>query len=53
MIGKPNTSKIWDRKWGKLDVDIFKNTAFENDLWTLHHKPLIEKYLKRIGKNIH
>lgn len=44
-------SEIWDQKWGRLDVARFKDAAFRDDLWTLYHRPLIEKYLKRMGSD--
>lgn len=50
MSVKSSIGEIWDQKWGRLDVAKFKDTAFRDDLWTLYHQPLIEKYLKRMGR---
>lgn len=41
--------EIWDRKWGGLDIDEFKQISFSEDNWTLSHKTIIEKYLKDVG----
>lgn len=42
---------IWDKKWEKLDVLDFKAIAFKSDPWTMHHKPLIEKYINEVSRN--
>src|SRR3972149_9350305 len=42
---------IWDLKWSKVDVAQFIKESFESDLWTIHHKPIIDEYLKTIDKN--
>jgi len=48
---KINTGEIWDRRWEGIDVKAFKDQSFINDKWTLFHKSLIEKYLKKLDKD--
>lgn len=51
MNKKLIVGEIWDDKWEKLDIHIFKEEAFKRDPWTISHKPVIEKYIKKINKN--
>lgn len=46
-----NVSETWDKKWEKIDINKFRHQSFFTDKWTLYHKPLIEKYLKKVDKN--
>ncbi|PIU01904.1 hypothetical protein COT68_00735 [bacterium (Candidatus Torokbacteria) CG09_land_8_20_14_0_10_42_11] len=49
MKKKLTIGEIWDKKWENLDIGKFKNNAFEYDPWTKHHKPIIDKYVKKIN----
>lgn len=42
---------IWDKKWNNLDIGDFKRNSFLEDNWTLSHKEIIDKYLKRVKKD--
>lgn len=46
-----SVGEIWDRKWGKVDIDKFRCQSFFADRWTIYHKSLIERYLKKLNKN--
>ena len=48
MNKKLTVGEIWDDKWEKLDIHAFKEGAFKRDPWTVSHKPIIEKYIKKI-----
>lgn len=42
--------EVWDKKWNKLDINEFRRNAFKSDPWTIHHRPIIEKYAQKIRK---
>lgn len=50
MKQKIDTGEVWDNKWDGTDIKVFKHQAFITDKWTLFHKSLIEKYLKKLNR---
>lgn len=46
-----SVGEIWDKKWGKVDIDKFRCQSFFTDRWTMYHKSLIERYLRKLHKN--
>lgn len=51
MDTKSDVGKVWDKKWEVLDMDKFREKAFESDPWTIHHRKIIEKYAQKIEKD--
>ena len=45
-----SVSEVWDHKWKDFNIEQYIKESFKSDPWTLNHKSIIDKYLRRINK---
>lgn len=43
-------SEVWDHKWENFNIERHAKESLKFDTWTRNHKPIIDKYLKRLNK---
>lgn len=47
-MSKNLIGNIWDKEWNNKDIDYFADIEKSKDKWTLHHLPIIERYLQKV-----
>lgn len=49
-MGHRDTKEVWDRFYQRFAIDKFIKDSFSTDRWTVHHQPIIDKYLSQLKK---
>ena len=45
-----DTKEVWDKFYQRFTIEEFIKESLATDRWTIHHKPIIDKYLSQLNK---